>query len=108
MGLVLLHLASSWQFKHTYCLEQNEKIQNAGLAAPGLMLLVAGVVAIAFNGQAASSHAERESQHSKSLQALLQIPHKYLGYKKASFLRVIDLPTRLSLLNAVCVRLRAA
>lgn len=42
---------------------QEEEISRAGLAAPGMILLVAGLVVIAFNGQAASSRRKLEAKH---------------------------------------------
>lgn len=41
---------------------QGEKISKAGLAAPGMILLVGGLVTIAFNGQAASSRRAKEAE----------------------------------------------
>lgn len=37
-------------------------ISKAGLAAPGMILLVGGLVTIAFNGQAASSRRYKEQE----------------------------------------------
>jgi glucose uptake protein GlcU len=42
---------------------QGEEISKAGLAAPGMILLVIGLVVIAFNGQAASSRRKLEAKH---------------------------------------------
>jgi len=42
---------------------QGEEISRAGLAAPGMILLVTGLVVIAFNGQAASSRRKLEAKH---------------------------------------------
>ena len=41
---------------------QGEVISKAGLAAPGMILLVGGLVTIAFNGQAASSRRTKEAE----------------------------------------------
>ncbi len=41
---------------------QGEVISKAGLAAPGMILLVGGLVTIAFNGQAATSRRSKELQ----------------------------------------------
>lgn len=41
---------------------QGEEISRGGLAAPGMILLVAGLVVIAFNGQAASSRRQLEAK----------------------------------------------
>ena len=40
---------------------QGETISSPALAAPGLMLLVGGLVTIAFNGQAAASRRQQEA-----------------------------------------------
>ena len=43
-------------------MSQGEVISKAGLAAPGMILLVGGLVTIAFNGQAANSRRAKEQE----------------------------------------------
>ena len=45
---------------------QGETISSPALAAPGLMLLVGGLVTIAFNGQAAASRRQQEADNGES------------------------------------------
>ena len=54
---------------------QGETISTAGLAAPGMILLVTGLVVIAFNGQAASSRRKLEAKHQQGESLTLMNRH---------------------------------